>query len=416
LKFVTVKEVGRRSVFLPDRNNFGPRFGFAYNPLPKTVFRGGFGVFYDLTAANETQFTGVLIPPISQVISIDNTTPLATFRLADMFPSLEFGPQLAPNTTFPHNRTPYVYQYNFNLQQEFKNILFEAGYVGSTGHKLNRRFNMNLAPPDPNVPLAARRPFPGFGDILTSANNGWSNYNGLNLKVEKRYSSGLLLLGAYTLGKALDIAGPDEYVHYDLTGTLKELVGPASLDTRQRLVMSYVYELPIGRGKRFGAGIGGITDKLVSGWQVNGIAAFSSGQPGTPVPGGDWGVIGGRRIQPASRIGPGNSEKLRSEIRNQPRPFPYFNVNDFVLQPRGTVGNGGRNTIVGPGINNWDLGFLKDTRVTEIVTIQFRAEFFNIFNHAQFAGLDRNLLSASFGRITSARTPRDIQFGLKVIF
>jgi len=403
-------------LFEPDRNNFAPRFGFAYSPFSKTVIRGGFGIFYDLIAGNETQFYGLLNPPNSQIISLNNTLPTPSFQVNGLFPSREFAPSISPNTTDPFNRTPYVYQYNFNLQREVTGILFEAGYVGSTGHKLNRRFNLNLAPPNRNVPLADRRPFPGFSDIITSLNNGWSNYNGFNFKAEKRHSSGAILLVSYTLGKHLDTGGPDEYAHYDLSGSLKELKGPASLDTRHRLVASYVYEIPTGRGKRLGSNVSGIADKLLSGWQVNGIATFASGQPRTPTPAGDFGIIGSRRIQPANRIGPGNSDELKSNIRKQPTLFPYFNVNDFQLSLSGTVGNGGRGTIVGPGINNWDMGLLKDTRVNERVTVQFRAEFFNIFNHAQFASLDTNISSPTFGRITSARESRDIQFGLKIQF
>jgi len=414
LDFNTMELVtGQETLFKDDTNNFAPRFGFAYNPWEDTVIRGGFGVFYDLVAANETQFHGLLLPPNSQITFLDNPRPTPTMRLENMFPDPSFGPATAPNTTDPLNRTPYVYQYNFNIQHEFRRLLFEIGYVGSTGHKLNRRFNMNLAFPDPNLPIQERRPFRGFGDILTSLNNGWSNYNGLNVKAEKRYSDGLLLLASYTYGKALDLGGPDEYVHRDLTGAFQEFRGPASLDTKHRFVFSYVYDLPIGRGKAIGRNLSGVAEKLLGGWQINGITTLSSGQPSTPQATNAWVNVGGRRILPTNRIGDGESDV---DIREQPTLFPFFDVEDFPLQPRGTKGNAGRGVIIGPGIINFDFGLLKNTQVTERVNLQFRAEFFNIFNHAQFAGLGVNALSPDFGRITSAREPRDIQFGLKVIF
>jgi hypothetical protein len=403
-------------VIRPDRNNFAPRFGFAYAPFSKTVVRGGFGVFYDLVSANETQFFGVLNPPNSQILALTNTLPKPTYQLQDMYPPFQFAPSTAPNTVDPNNRTPYLYQYNFNVQQDIRGFLLETAYVGSTGHKLNRRFNSNLAYPNPALPIAVRRPYKGFDDILTSLNNGWSNYNGLNVSLQKRYSKGLLLLAAYTFGKALDIGGPDEYVHHDLTGTLKELRGPASLDTKHRFVTSLVYELPVGRGKALLSNTGSLANGLLGGWQVNTIATFSSGQPRTPAPGVDWANIGGRRLQPGNRTGPGNDSDLRSNIRNNPVLFPYFRVQDFSLPPRGYVGNGGRGTIIGPGVNNWDFGLIKHTPIQERIDTEFRAEFFNLFNHAQFAGIDTNLNDASFGRITSARAPRDIQFGIKIIF
>ncbi len=404
------------TLFRPDRNNFGPRLGLAWNPFSKTVFRAGFGVFYDLVAANETQFLGVLNPPVSQIVALSGDPANPGPRVEDLFPSAEFGPSGRPIVANPNDRTPYIYQYNFNIQHEFKGVLVEAGYVGSTGIKLNRRFNANLAVPDPAVPLAQRRPFDQFTDIVSTFNNGWSNYNGFNLKVQKRYSGGLSLLGAYTLGKALDIGGPDEYVHRDVTGTLKDLRGPAQLDSRHRLVVSYVYDLPVGRGKKWLGQLPELANKFLGGWQINGISTFQSGQARTPRAGFDLARIGIRRYQPPNRVGPGNDDNLRGNIRNQPTLFPFFDITDFVSPGAGAIGNGGRGIIVGPGVSNWDMGLLKNTLVGEDVTIQFRAEFFNIFNHAQFLDVGVISTSPTFGRITQARDPRIIQFGLKVLF
>jgi len=410
-----------RGLSIPDTNNFAPRFGFAYNPISKTVIRGGFGVFYDLVSANETQFRGVLMPPWFEIFGESNTTPTPSYALSNLFPTTIITQNSSPNTMNPFDRTPYVYMYNMNVQRSAFGALFEVGYVGSTGHKLNRRFNENLAVPGPE-PLADRRPFPLFGDILSSVNNGWSNYDGLNVKVEKRYSKGLLLLVAYTYGKALDIGGPDEYAHRDVTGTLKDLRGPSSIDQRQRFVTSYSYDLPFGKGKKYWGNLGAM-DKVVGGWSVTGITTFGSGHPSGPQLGNggtstDWANIGQRRIQPAICIGPVNSSSLRANIRNNPVLYPYFPVQNILVPAPGTLGNCGRNMIVGPGVNDWDMGFLKDTRVTERVGIQFRAEFFNIWNHAQFFAPDSDPLDASttFGRITSAGAPREIQFGLKLLF
>lgn len=418
----------RRSLFIPDRNNFAPRFGFAYSVTPKTVIRGGFGLYYDLTAGNETQFFGVLNPPNFEVLNVGNSTPAPSFSLSDLFPPTDItvpASGFSPQTINPTDRTPYVYQYNLNVQRQYQGVLFEAGYIGSTGHKLNRRFNNNLAFPDPtcppcSIPLIDRRPFPNITDALTSQNDGWSNYNGFTFKAEKPFSKGFLLLAAYTFGKHLDIGGPDEYVHRDLSGVLKDLKGPAQIDSRHRLVLTYIYELPFGKGKALASNLSGPMGKLVSGWALTGITTFSSGQPRTPNDGGFSGYanIGtpGRRIAPATCIGPLNVSSLRNSIRSKPGLFPYFDVDNIVIPPPGVVGNCGRGVIIGPGVNNWDISLMKDTQVTERMNVQFRADFFNAWNHTQFSNVGVDFISSTFGHILGARPPRDIQFGLKVLF
>lgn len=413
-----------RGLFIPDTNNFAPRFGFAYSPFSKTVIRGGFGVYYDLRSANETQFNGVLLPPWFEDISLTNTLPTPTFSLSSgLFPTTVISSDTSPNTIDPFDRTPYVYMYNMNVQHSAFGTLFEVDYVGSDGHKLDRRFNQNIAVPGPE-PLAERRPFPLFGDILTSENNGWSNYNGLDVKAEHHYSNGLMLLAAYTYGKDLDIGGPDEYAFRDVTGTLKDLRGPASIDQRQRFVTSYVYDLPVGKGKKHWQTSGGIANKLIGGWSIDGITTFGSGHPSGPQLGNggtsdtDWANIGARRIQPAICIGPVNSPTDRANIRKGPVLYPYFNVNNILLPAEGTLGNCGRDSLVGPGVDNWDMSFQKQTNITERVGIQFRAEFFDIWNHAQFYEPDSDPLDASttYGRITSAAPPRQIQLSMKILF
>jgi hypothetical protein len=411
-QFVSVE--GR--LFPPDRNNFAPRVGIAYSPTSKTVVRSGFGVFYDLVAANETQFLGNLNPPVSQIVSLVNPAGRPVDLVQEMFPDPSFTPTFRPIVVDLSDRTPYVYQYNLNLQRETLGLLVEAGYVGSTGHKLNRRANLNLAVPAPGVPLAQRRPFDRFPDIIASLNNGWSNYNGFNLSIQRRMSTGPNFLLSYTLGKALDIGGPDEHVERDLTGVIPDLRGPAQIDSRHRLVLSYTYELPFGRGGRFLGGARGVLGTLVSGWEMNGIGAFVSGQARTPRAGFDLAQIGIRRFQPPIRLGDGNDSNLRADIRNQPTLFPFFRVDDFASPEPGTLGDAGRGILRGPGANNWDMGFIKNNRLTENVSLQFRAEFFNIFNHTQFLEVDTVFTSPTFGRITSARAPRSIQFGLKVLF
>jgi hypothetical protein len=156
--------------------------------------------------------------------------------------------------------------------------------------------------------------------------------------------------------------------------------------------------------------------QIVSGWRLSGIVNLQSGQAKTPVVGGDWAQIGGRRMQPLDRLGDGNDGALKSDIRNQPVLQPYFKITDFARPTAETLGNGGRGTIVGPGVNNWDFSLQKDFSIKEEVKLEFKAEFFNAFNHAQFVGLGLDIRAATFGRLTSARSPRSIQFGFKLKF
>jgi hypothetical protein len=188
------------------------------------------------------------------------------------------------------------------------------------------------------------------------------------------------------------------------------------IDQTHRSVASFIYELPFGKGKRFGTNIAGVGDAILGGWQVSGIVTFSSGPPLSVGVSGDRANIGARRMQPAIRLGEGNDASLRGNIRNNPVVSPYFRTEDFAVTPIYTMGNAGRGILTSPGINNWDMSAFKRFHITEKVTLEFRSEFFNAWNHAQFGSPDTGVQSASFGRIFGARESRDIQLGLKVLF
>ena len=131
---------------------------------------------------------------------------------------------------------------------------------------------------------------------------------------------------------------------------------------------------------------------------------------------GDRANIGARRIQPAIRLGPGNDRSLATSIRSRPVLAPYFQTADFALPAINTLGNGGRGYLNMPGLNNWDVSLLKNNRLTERMSLQTRFEFFNLFNHAQFGEPNTTVATPTFGRITSARDARSIQFGMKVLW
>jgi hypothetical protein len=238
-------------------------------------------------------------------------------------------------------------------------------------------------------------------------------YNALTFRVDKRFSGGVSFIGAYTYGHSLDYGMTDEMqadpwnLHLDR--------GNSTFDVRQRLVMSSVYELPIGRGKRFMTNPARVADALLGGWEVSGITTFQTGLTVSPytayaVSMGTWVTI-----RP-DRVGPVNDASLRANIRNHGVVGPYFRIGDLAPQKGNVQGTAARNFIQAPGLNNWDLSFFKNVRLAEHKDLQVRSDFFNTFNHAQFNPPDTTLGDPSLGNILSARDARIIQLSLKLVF
>jgi hypothetical protein len=184
--------------------------------------------------------------------------------------------------------------------------------------------------------------------------------------------------------------------------------GLSDIDMRHNFVFSYIYELPIGPGKRFLVPRNSILKKLSEGWQVAGITSVHSGTPVDVDLGFDNANVGGS-ARPDQIKNPNLSRSQRSPLR-------WFDTSGFVLPAPYTFGDTGRNSVIGPGAQNWDMSAAKSTRIADRAMLQFRAEFFNAFNHVQFAAPDSNFSSPTFGQILDAAPQRQIQFGLKLIF
>jgi hypothetical protein len=408
----------RAAIVDPDWNNFAPRVGFAYRPsfARNTVVRGGFGIYYATDNWNELQFE-VMGPPFyqSQTLTSDPTKP--TLRMSDMLPSLTASPNLNPFTFDRRNRTPYLSQWSYGVQHTFKrDYLVEVEYVGSTGQKEPERRNLNSAAYDPTgtVALATRRPFPLFGNILLAYHGGWSSYNALNTRFEKRFSNGLYFLTSYTWQKSLDLGSTDEF---SATGSSFKTFdkGHSSFDVPHRVVFSYVYELPFGKGKRFGAGASPVLGRVAGGWQVSGITSFSQGQFQTPSVGVDWLNIGSFNSSRPNIVGSYTAGRSFPDAYVPASAFDY--PRNAAGQPIHVPGNAARNSIEQPGINNWDVGVFKNTSITERFNLQFRWETFNTFNHTQYGPANLTMTSANLGKITSLLVgPRRTQLGLRLRF
>jgi hypothetical protein len=437
---------GVNGAYSRDLNNFGPRFGFAWSPLPKTVVRGGYGLYYDyipqdLLIANFTNDAGLVTPPIGpkpvQPLNFDSSA----FNGASGSSAPVFTPVTLPFSFdiffTPRNLvTPYTQSWNVNVQQELvQNVAFELGYVGSKGTKLVRLRDANQADANGN------RPNPNYGFMDEFATISASTYNALQATLRVKGWHGTSGFAGYTWSKSLDDASDGIDFNSSTvalpqdSNNLKAERGPSNFDTRHRFTAAFTYELPHFGGNK----------RLTQGWQINSVFTAQSGRP---IP-----IVSSNDTSGVSFPTPANSHQrpnlvpgvnpINSNWRSAPDSIGYLNPLAFAQPafPTGTAGsfgNLGRNVIYGPGFWNLDFAVLKNTQVFERMNLQFRAEFFNIFNHPNFAlpswfvnpgiGPDGTVNPSPTGLITQtpdqAQTnpglggggPRVLQLGVKLIF
>jgi hypothetical protein len=438
---VPVQATATPGLISPDTNNFAPRIGLAYKMSQKFVVRAGYGIFYGGDEAGPYSNPSMgFNPPFFVSKNFTNPCGASSANPATVDCSLTGIPTLSSG--FPANSltdpeppplffsldpklvTPYMQQWHLSMQYELpSNTVFELTYAGSRGLKQYIYLNGNeVAPnPDPNLPFADRRPLPqldGFIGWFRSA--GFSNYNSLQTRVEKRFSHGLTFLASYTWAHALDIASNADLGAQN-GGDFRDFRNPSQeygnsdFDIRHRFVFSYLYELPIGHGKRMLGDTSGVLNQIVGGWQVGGITSVSSG---------NWFTI-------LDANGVANSDgQQRPDLIGDPRgkpcvPNTFFNTCAFADPPSGSFGDVSRNSVQGPGYQIWDFSVFKNFAITERTKLEFRAEFFNVFNHPnlQFAksGPQNSINTTTFGTpqfgfLTGARDPRQVQLALKLSF
>nr|MCU0229659.1 hypothetical protein [Bryobacterales bacterium] len=439
-----------RAVGTSTNMNFSPRIGIAYTPDRlggKTVFRGGFGLFY---------FTEGLQPSIqpgfqqrTQFVPSDDGGLTFIGNLSNPFPNGilpaastgDINTFLGQSVTFynPEFRQPYSIRWNFTIQQQLAgNLLMEVGYIGNSANRLqgnrqlnffDRQFlstsaerdqdNINFLGQQVTNPFAGLLPgtglngpriqlqqllrpyaqFNGEGGVTMNTDNfGSSYYHGLQARLEKRFSNGFSWLANYQWARTIERRS---FLNNQDFAPEKRI---ADEDRPHRLVATGVYQLPFGRGRRFVNNANGFMDRLIGGWQVNGIYTLSS------APAVGWGnllYLGGDLNWDSTRgLQPGETT---------------FDVNQFNLIPNQQLAQnlrtfGSRFTAyrLNP-TNNVDFSFLKNTRIAESVNLQFRAEFFNFLNTPAFNGPNLTATNANFGRITSQRNlPRQTQLALRL--
>jgi outer membrane receptor protein involved in Fe transport len=437
-----------------DHNNFAPRLGFAYTPFKdnRTVIRGGFGMFYDLPFQNLT-FNLTFNPPTSTMLF--NFGPFTPGQLGQVFDPTILDPSGPAFITIDENfRNPYSYQFNLVVERQLPGaIALEVGYLGTRGVKIigGRDINQPVFLPGATLDdTFDRRPtqlagldfgFGGADIVQEQASLGSSIYHSLQTKVTRQLKNGLSVLAAYTYAKSIDNTA-------DIFGSKGSAAIPqdsnnlgaeralSSFDVKHRFTLSYTYELPLGKGRRFLSSANGLTNLLLGDWQMNGILTLQSGQPFTLFLGVDQALTGNIFNEQRPNNVAGAFQQLdNGQVVLTPR---FLNAdgspNVAALQQAGVIpgagqfGSLGRNTFRGPKFKNLDLSFTKRTAITETSSLEFRAEFFNLTNRASFALPDNILTSPTFGQFSrtpdvatgsprlGTGSPRVIQFGLKYLF
>ncbi len=433
--------------FLPE-----PRLGIAWSPVPtKTVVRGGFGIYNELQDALGYRMDQNA--PFNPVYSIA-TLPVS---LLPINPQAAVPPNalLVPGGVQPNLKMPTLVSYSVGIEQEITaNTSLTLRYVGSHGYHEIVGVDANepvpvICPASPcpatypsnfpaplagspvpsgafYIPRGTPKANPTLANTWTWFSIGDSNYNALQVDFNRRFSHGLSLRGVYTWSKALD---DGDSLNQTTAGNAPGLVsnpynvkadyGLATYDVRNLATISAVYDLPFGRRRQFAANWSGFTNGLVSGWSVNGIVLLQSGFPFTPQLSYNPSNNGDTRNPVRPFVNPNFTGPIITGNPNQ-----WFNPAAFLQPPpnSGFYGNLGRNTLIGPGLATWDFSTLKDTRLSERLTMQFRAEIFNLLNRANFN--TPNLIvftpsgvSGTAGAITStSTTARQVQFGLKLLW
>lgn len=387
-------------------NLFEPRVGVAWRPFgDDTVFRAGYGAFYERVQGND----------------IYNVAPNPPFSSsATIFDTLLSNPGGAPGSIIPASLTVYdpayptsqVQQYNLGIQRRLaRSVVADVSYVGTKGTHLSDTRNINQPLPAGAAQVLAGtanvnqvRPYLGYANINQYFNGANSNYNSLQASLRTDSFHGLTLQASYTYSHAID------YVSGDVPGNAHQNAYAANLeransnfDRRQMLVLSYVYNIPPPSQQA-------VVRALLGNWQFSGISSFQSGVPINITLPGDNAGIGSAPYRPNlvgdPTVGGGSRQT-------------WFNPAAFAQPLLGSFGNSGRNVVRGAGINNTDASLFRNfpgILKLESSGLQFRAEFYNIFNHTNFNGFGTTFGSPNFGQATSARDPRTIQFGLRLFF
>jgi hypothetical protein len=431
-----------RSLQQPQTHNFAPRAGFAWRPFGnKTVIRSAYGISYqqfnrlggeNLLAYNGPNIVDAQIDQVpTQGICQSPSAPAQTcfrptaFGYPTNFASpSNFDPLRAQARYIPNgNPTGYVQSWHFTVQRELmKDLVLDVGYVGNRGVHLMILADYNQAVPNQpgqNLSLQARRPIPNFAYIEVAFGAGNSTYNGFQTKLEKRFSHGVYLLNSFTWSKALDNApGHLEAYNGDQTrvnyANIANDKGYSNYNQPLNNTLSLIWEVPFGKGRRFGANSSPVVEGVLGGWQFTAIDTATSGLPInlTYSPTSQFQVSTAPNYRPNVSCDPVTPEGQRTTLS-------YLNKNcvSVPTDPSHPWGNASRNSVRGYPFYQFDLGLHKQFPLwREGSRLEFRAEAFNLLNQTNFQAPNSNISSSAFGSITSTFPARQVQFAAKILF
>ena len=420
-------------VYPMTNTNFAPRIGASYQISPKTVLRGGFGLYYTTQELVNVQYSVV-----SQFITVDNTFSNNGLTV----PKFVFGQNLFPpqgatvgvitqaqanSITAPlqllsqTQRSPYIYQYNLDLERTFGPYLIDVAYIGNVAHRLPVNYNpfdcsaADYTCVNSRIPYSQKYPYAQEVDSL-----GYSNYNGLIAKFQRQFTNGLSFIGSYTYSKSLSDAqqGGNTTIN-QMKSCFRCDYGLATYNVPQAINVGAVWDIPFGRDRKYGAHVNKAVDLVGGGWNLDVIASF---QKGTPFNFSEP----NHTLWPADNTRPnrlcnGRNELANKNLRNNGHYWfqtscftPSYTSSTDVLH---AFGNTVFDPLTGPGIDNWDLAVHKDFTLFEQVKFGLRGEFFNAFNHTDFANPDAGVTDTNFGQITATQhLPRIIQIAGKITF
>jgi hypothetical protein len=419
-------------------NNWAPRLGLAYDPFGdgKWAVRAGFGIFYDRTLNGIWEQNAFNDPPLVQT-TVKNNQANSTANLFDA--PLTAGTSGA-NPTSPVNLTatgtptfkvPSYIDYNLSVQHQIMpNTVLEVGYVGTKGSHLLGDVDLNqptvaTRESNPQVFVNAIAPFLGYGGITSRAPIYTSNYNSLQVSLNRRFSKGLTLGAAYTWSKLLTTNPYDRSLAAYNTYDLKQSYGPSVLNTPQMFVMSYVYDFPFYKNQK------GIAGYVLGGWELSGITTIQSGQSQIINQNNDpWSMVNISTTTPycstppcplyPGGLGMGSSTvSIRADqVGSTGGPksvLKFFNTAAFT-DAVGHFGSSRPGALLGPGYQIWDMSLMKNIRFGERASLQLRLETFNTFNHGSPSSIDTNVDDGSFGAVNGWHDPRNLQIGAKIRF
>jgi len=395
-----------------DKNNFAPRLGFAFRPFAnnKTVIRGGAGFYYNtLPVFIGFRQMGFTNPPFLLSETYEAAAgPRPTLTLAEPFPGAgAIAPNPAITAVESNIKNSVSQQWNLTVERELaRNLGLRVSYVGNKTSHLPW-YNRSINIPRDQAPgnIQPRRPYQPWADILLLSGGGDSTMHQLQIEGIQRFSHGLTFQAEYSWNRSLDdvpiVGGPQN--PYDNRADR----GNSDQIRRHIFTLAYSYQLPFGPGKKF-LNVSGPASRLVGGWEVSGITYLRTGPPFS---------VSFTSTTPGWFSGRADAIRDPKLPRSERSILRWFDASAFAVPAPFTYGNSARNLLFAPGDIIFDVSVLKNTAVTERVSLQFRAEFFNLPNHPNFGGPGANIsVPSSVGRIFGAGDPRQIQFGLKVLF